>query len=1679
MDIQRRPPRHRQPAAQRVGGCRAIAEFQGSGGDRGVAAVGVGAAQRQHAGAVLGHRACAGNLAAIRRRITAVEDQRGVVDDSARHRAGGPAVAQPQRAGGDGGAAGVVIVGGQGQRIGPLLGDRAGAGNQARERQVIAAIEDQRGIVEYGPGHGARDTAVAQPQRAGADGRAAGVGMIPGQRQHACAFRALPLGHRSGSGNPAGIGDVIVTHERHAAQGRNVDIPQHGAGRAVVADLKHVVVGVGDAGAAGVSVVASQNQPAALMMQRARAGNRIAVRSNPLKLVPKGQRPFIDDITRQHAVVASSHHQLAAFDGGDAAVRRAIAQQGQGVGSLLSDRAGAGNHARVGHRIAAVENQRGVFGQRDRPGHGAGDAAVAQPQRAALDRGLAGVGVGAGQRQHARPLLGQGGARPALLRQRLADGVILPRVERERAVRQRGAGIPAQAVVCQVAFVVRRFPDFQHPVIAVIRRVGRVHDNAGEVAHDAVGRAEDHFTAGGSIGQVGQAQGDIPADGHFARRQAGSGGIARQRIVAQQQRRAVRQRNLAAHAQQGRWMDGQRGIFRHRDRPGQRIQGRLGVLGAELQGPGLDRGGAAVGVGAGQECGAASRLGHVARAGDLARVRQAIAAVEDQRALVDDASRHGPRRAAVADAQRAGFDEGLAGIRIRAGQRQGVGALLGDRTRPGDRAAVDHRPRVVEHERGVVDDVARHRPRRAALAQLQRAVFDARTAAVDVVGAQDQGAAALLGQALAVPGGIGLRCIIGQRHGHLQLLAAGHAKRAAGRVVQPIPAQRILQVAAVGAEVGVRRRGCALQQHLAGPPRAGQARRVGRGDQPHWPLVPVFDARGHRAACAKRHALGGQAQAWGEGQGVILTECGRARERERRAIQRKPGVRARRQRAGHRRRDVAEDAQADGMLCIRPGGQRHAAAHCRVALERQAVRAAGKGQRAIARLDAAAGGDRQVAAAQVRPARPDDAAALERGAIGQGLRMPGQIQHGAPRQRQAGAVRQRVVRAGDQRAGFEGGDAGVGVRAGQGQRAGAGQREPAAARDHPRVGQRVAAVENHVTLVDDVASHRAGVAVVPHAQRAGLDGGQPGVGVVAGQDQRTGALLGQAVAVPAAAGAHWRQGRADSECLALAQQEPAMRLGLRVEPAELVSGQVPGAVVGLAGAQQRQVVCAAQIRVRGIAVRDLAADGDVGEIAGDLALRDAEQRHIRGAGGRNTRQIEGGVGADGHAPGPHGLRRFTRPRGGGGRDRQRRTVLQRQIAAQGERAAREPRVRAGADDHVARHPGRGAAPVEDGQLRRAERLVVMRQHNIAIDARPGFEREEVHAAGQADGGAVGARGAVRGEYGGNAFPLHLMLPRASQSAGSASPSRSLDDVAAVGNDQIRAGYGIAPHPAVPAGAALRVTHDAGPIVDHHRRAGAAGPALAAPAALYRGVAGVQDAQAATPDRRSAVAPGVTGAAVDSVIKRVVDTVVIRQRSAHPARAARVACAARAALQDFIVRQDEARPGNPGSARDGNTRGTKDAPSANDAIVRQAQTGALDPIAAGRLPAAARDDRAAVDKHLVFLGVHIRARAEHIRGVSCFPQAPDRFHRIRILLRGQLDVLRTGGGPCAGDRRRKRQDGAQRGGRVVQAERALRGRRACRRRGPIPCLAGRHDGGCCLFVRFLFVRNAMRQGPLVE
>ena len=72
----------------------------------------------------------------------------------------------------------------------PILREGSDAADHAIEDHFVGAVDDERAVVDDVAHDRAGGAAIAELQRARIDRRAAGVGVVAGQRQRACAVLA-------------------------------------------------------------------------------------------------------------------------------------------------------------------------------------------------------------------------------------------------------------------------------------------------------------------------------------------------------------------------------------------------------------------------------------------------------------------------------------------------------------------------------------------------------------------------------------------------------------------------------------------------------------------------------------------------------------------------------------------------------------------------------------------------------------------------------------------------------------------------------------------------------------------------------------------------------------------------------------------------------------------------------------------------------------------------------------------------------------------------------------------------------------------------------------------------------------------------------------------------------------------------------------------------------------------------------------------------------------------------------------------------------------------------------------------------------------------------------------------------------------------------------------------------
>ena len=272
---------------------------------------------------------------------------------------------------------------------------------------------------------------------------------------------------------------------------------------------------------------------------------------------------------------------------------------------------------------------------------------------------------------------------------------------------------------------------------------------------------------------------------------------------------------------------------------------------AALQDAGVHRRSARVAVDAGQHERAGAVLGKAAAARHGAGIGAGACLVEDHRGVVQDIA----LKAGAVALQDAGRHRRAAAVAVGARQDQHAGTCLGDRARAADR--VDGRERVasIEHQAGMVDDVAAAQGAgRAAVADLQNAVCDDGAAAVKVVAGERQAAGALLDQAAAADDHAGQRGVagaVGGQGARTQRDRAAGTRQGADRLY--VAAE--VECAVVDGERsrGVERAAAARQRQRAAIHRRATAVAVG-GAQRHGAGALLGEAARRRRSSAARQA---------------------------------------------------------------------------------------------------------------------------------------------------------------------------------------------------------------------------------------------------------------------------------------------------------------------------------------------------------------------------------------------------------------------------------------------------------------------------------------------------------------------------------------------------------------------------------------------------------------------------------------------------------------------------------------------------------------------------------------------------------------------------------------------------------------------------------------------------------
>ena len=174
-----------------------------------------------------------------------------------------------------------------------------------------------------------------------------------------------------------------------------VTSPAYRPAGAAVTDLQRAAA---DRGAAGIGVGPGQRRGAgAALLHRAAAGDDVC-EGDRVRAVER-ERAVVGDVARDRpGGAAVTDLQGAGGDRGAAGIGVGPRQR-RGAGTALLHRAAARDVAAERPGAGAIEEKTAVIG--DVAGNRSSGAAVTDLQRAAADRGAAGIGVGPGQRRRA------------------------------------------------------------------------------------------------------------------------------------------------------------------------------------------------------------------------------------------------------------------------------------------------------------------------------------------------------------------------------------------------------------------------------------------------------------------------------------------------------------------------------------------------------------------------------------------------------------------------------------------------------------------------------------------------------------------------------------------------------------------------------------------------------------------------------------------------------------------------------------------------------------------------------------------------------------------------------------------------------------------------------------------------------------------------------------------------------------------------------------------------------------------------------------------------------------------------------------------------------------------------------------------------------------------------------
>ena len=362
--------------------CPAIAELQRARRDRRSPGVGAAAGEHGRAGARLDDGAWAGDRAAERVLVGAVEIEPAVVRDVANDRAARALIADDQAGAVDRRAAGVGVVARQVDVVGGH-DDAAAAGDRAAEDVLVGAVEIELAVVGDVPGDRTARALIADDQTGAVDRRAAGVGAVAGQ------IHIIGADDDAAAARDRAAEDVLVApvEIKLAVVG---DVAGDRTARALIADDE---AGAVDRRAAGIGAVARQIDIVAAHSNAAAARDRAA--EDVLGRLVECECAIVRDVADDRSVrPAIAELQRARGDRRPPGVRVVAGENGS-AGARLDNGACARDRAAERVLVGAVEIEQAVV--RDAADDPTACTLVADDQAGAVDRRAAGIGVVARQ----------------------------------------------------------------------------------------------------------------------------------------------------------------------------------------------------------------------------------------------------------------------------------------------------------------------------------------------------------------------------------------------------------------------------------------------------------------------------------------------------------------------------------------------------------------------------------------------------------------------------------------------------------------------------------------------------------------------------------------------------------------------------------------------------------------------------------------------------------------------------------------------------------------------------------------------------------------------------------------------------------------------------------------------------------------------------------------------------------------------------------------------------------------------------------------------------------------------------------------------------------------------------------------------------------------------------------